>query len=83
MIKYAFQINSIFAPYAMAGLSLGLLTGAKFEATEGNSQDEKDNTNSFDLGLGLANINSEADESKVKNRGIQAVVGVTIPVGPK
>ncbi len=31
--------------------------------------------------LGLANINKEAGESKVKNRGLQLIAGVTIPVG--
>jgi len=53
MVKYAFQINSVLVPYAMAGPSLGFLTGAKFEDDEGNSQDEKDNTNGFDFGVGL------------------------------
>jgi hypothetical protein len=33
--------------------------------------------------LGLANINAEADESKVKNRGLLVIIGVTFPVGPK
>lgn len=31
--------------------------------------------------LGLANINKEADESEVKNRGLQVLVGITVPVG--
>ncbi len=106
MVKYAFRINSVLAPYAMAGPSLGFLTGAKFEDEEGNSQNEKDNTSAFDFGvglgggvsiphenltffaetryvLGLANTNKETDESVVKNRGLQILVGVTLPVGPK
>lgn len=106
MIKYAFQINSSLVPYAMAGPSIGLLTSAKYEDESGDTQDEKDNTNSFDFGLGLgggvsypygnmtffaetryvlglANINAEADESKVKNRGLLVILGVTFPVGPK
>ncbi|TFH23921.1 MAG: PorT family protein, partial [Bacteroidia bacterium] len=53
MIKYAFLINSTLVPYAMAGPSIGLLTGAKYEDDEGYIQDEKDNTNGFDFGLGL------------------------------
>ena len=31
--------------------------------------------------LGLANINKESDESTVKNRGLQIIIGVTFPVG--
>jgi opacity protein-like surface antigen len=31
--------------------------------------------------LGLVNINKEEDEFEVKNRGLQLVVGITIPVG--
>lgn len=31
--------------------------------------------------LGLKNINTESDESSVKNRGLQVLVGATIPVG--
>ena len=53
MIKYAFFINSVVVPYAMAGPSIGLLTSAKYEDDEGSTQDEKDNTNGFDFGLGL------------------------------
>jgi hypothetical protein len=33
--------------------------------------------------VGMANINKESDESAVKNRGLQVLVGVTLPVGPK
>lgn len=33
--------------------------------------------------FGLANINSESDESKVKNRGLLVLFGVTVPIGPK
>jgi len=106
MIKYAFMINSSLTPYAMAGPSIGLLTSAKYEDDEGSTQDEKDNTNGFDFGLGLGggvsyphgnmtffaetryvfgltNINSESDESTVKNRGLLVFFGVTVPIGPK
>ena len=106
MIKYAFQINSSLMPYAMAGPSIGLLTSAKYDDNDGTVQDEKDNTNGFDFGLGLgggvsyphgnmtffaetryvfglANINKESDESTVKNRGLQVILGVTFPFGPK
>lgn len=31
--------------------------------------------------LGLSNINDESDESTVKNRGLQVVVGATVPLG--
>jgi len=31
--------------------------------------------------LGLTNINDESDESTVKNRGLQVLVGATIPLG--
>lgn len=106
LIKYAFLINSSLTPYAMAGPSIGLLTSAKYEDESGDTQDEKDNTNGFDFGLGvgggvsypfgimtifvetryvfgLANINSESDESKVKNRGLLVFFGVTVPIGSK
>jgi len=104
MVKYLFDINSTLVPYAMAGPSVGFLAGAKFKDDAGNTQDEKDNTNAIDFGLGfgggvniphdnltffaetryvlgLANINSEADESVVKTRGLLILIGVTIPVG--
>ena len=31
--------------------------------------------------LGLTNINDESDEAKVKNRGLQVLVGATVPLG--
>ncbi len=103
MIRYTYEYNSSLLPYAMIGPSIGLLSSAKFVVKNEGEQDEKDNTKSIDLGvgvgggvkiphgnksffaearyvLGLANINKEADESKVKNRGLQLVVGITIPV---
>jgi len=106
MFKYIFQISDSWIPYAMAGPSIGLLTTAKFDISDGGEQDEKDNTNTFDFGLGfgggvsyphndktffaetryvlgLTNVNSESDESTVKNRGLQVFVGVTFPVGAK
>jgi hypothetical protein len=33
--------------------------------------------------LGLVNINKEADESTVKNRGLQVILGVTVPLRTK
>jgi opacity protein-like surface antigen len=104
MFKYAFPIKSPVTPYAMAGPSLGLMINAKYVDEEGYTQDEKDNTNVFDFGLGfgggvsmpygkltlfaetryvlgLANINKESDESKVKNRGLQILLGVAFPIG--
>ena len=33
--------------------------------------------------VGLANINKEVDEFTVKNRGLQIILGVTVPVGAK
>jgi len=106
MIKYAFILNSVVVPYAMAGPSIGLLTSAKYEDDEGYTQDEKDSTSGFDFGLGLGggvsypygnmtffaetryvfglvNINSESNESTVKNRGLLVFFGVTVPIGPK
>jgi len=53
LFKYAFSLHSSLAPYAMAGPSLGFLTGAKFEDEDGNTQDEKDHTKTLDFGLGL------------------------------
>lgn len=31
--------------------------------------------------LGFVNINNQTDESTVKNRGVQFLVGITIPLG--
>ena len=104
MFRYTLDLSEALLPYAMAGPSIGLLTNAKLKVKDGGEQDEKDNTNFFDFGvgfgggvkhprgnktffaeiryvLGLANINKEADESTVKNRGLQIVAGVTIPIG--
>jgi len=104
MFRYTLDLSEALLPYAMAGPSIGLLTNAKLKVKDGGEQDEKDNTNFFDFGvgfgggvehprgnmtffaeiryvLGLTNINKESDESTVKNRGLQIVAGVTIPIG--
>ncbi len=106
MFKYIFQTSASVIPYAMAGPSIGLLTSAKVDFKDDGEQDEKDNTNIFDFGLGfgggvslphenktffaetryvfgLTNVNKESDESTVKNRGLQVIIGVTFPVGSK
>jgi opacity protein-like surface antigen len=106
MFKYVFQTSASVIPYAMAGPSIGLLTSSKVDFEDGGEQDEKDNTNIFDFGLGfgggislphenltffaetryvfgLTNVNKESDESTVKNRGLQVIIGVTFPVGSK
>ena len=104
MLRYTFEYDASFLPYAMAGPSIGLLTSAKYDNNEGTVQDEKDSTKGIDLGVGfgggvklphgnktffaelryvfgLVDINKEANESTVKNRGLQVVAGVTFPVG--
>ena len=104
MFRYTFQHSSSLLPYAMAGPSIGFLSGAKYDFKDDGEQDAKDETGFFDFGvgfgggvkkphgkmtlftevryvLGLTNINKEADESTVKNRGLQVVAGITIPVG--
>jgi len=104
MLRYIFEYDASFLPYAMAGPSIGLLTSAKYDNNAGRVQDEKDSTKGIDLGvgfgggvklprgnktffaelryvLGLVDINKEAHESTVKNRGLQLVGGVTIPIG--
>ncbi len=53
MFKYIFQNSASWLPYAMAGPSFGFLTSAKFDIDEGGEQDEKDNSNTFDFGLGF------------------------------
>ncbi len=56
MIRYNFQPSGNITPYAMAGPSLGYLTGAKFEY--GSSENEaKDDFKSFDFGIGLGGKN--------------------------
>lgn len=52
MIRYNFQSSGNVTPYAMAGPSLGYLTGAKFE-TGGSEFEAKDEFKSFDFGIGF------------------------------
>lgn len=52
MIRYNFQPSGNITPYAMAGPSLGYLTGAKFEYRSSENE-AKDDFKSFDLGIGL------------------------------
>lgn len=77
MVKYAFQINSVLEPYAMAGPSLGFLTSAKFEDDEGNSQNEKDNTSAFDFGVGLGGGVSFPHENLTFFAETRYVLGLT------
>lgn len=52
MVRYNFQRSGNVTPYAMAGPSLGYLTGAKFEYG-GSEDDAKDEFKSFDFGIGF------------------------------
>lgn len=52
MFRYNFQSSGTAMPYAMAGPSLGYLTGAKFEAG-GSEFEAKDQFKSFDFGFGF------------------------------
>jgi len=41
MIKYIFQNSASWIPYAMAGPSIGILTGAKFDIKESDESTVK------------------------------------------
>jgi len=77
MVKYDFQINSSLTPYAMAGPSLGFRTGAKYKSKEGEVQDEKDNTNVFDFGVGFGGGVSLPHENLTFFAEIRYVLGLT------
>ena len=59
------------------GFDLGLGIGGGVKLPQGN----KTFFTEIRYVLGLTNVNKEADESEVKNRGLQVVVGVTFPFG--
>lgn len=103
-IRYSFDLDKSFVPYAMLGPSLGFRTSAKVVFQDGSSFKPNDEFSVFDLGIGLGggvelpydkyiffgeiryvfgliDINKEAGESTVKNRGLQLVFGVKVPIG--
>ncbi len=77
MFKYVFQNSASFIPYAMAGPSFGLLTSAKLDIKDGGEQDEKDNTNSFDFGVGFGGGVTYPYENKTFFAEIRYVLGLT------
>ena len=51
--RFTLNINDSYKPYAMAGISIGFLTKAKYDYKDGGEQPASAETRSLDIGAGL------------------------------
>jgi len=92
-LRYNLAVSESVVPYVIVGPNLGFRVAAKVVFPDGSSSEANDEISAIDLGLGfggffgetryvfgLIDINEESGESTVKNRGLQILLGVKVPI---